>query len=160
MSHVPIRFSRTTVSKPFAEMSSAGVMYCPPALLTSVSSRRPVITTVAPSALSSCAVARPRPEPPPVTTATCPCKSPGAKMRDGMAAATIAVIYPSNPHRTTGFKEKLAPLERHLATAARGRPARRDRGSLGDSLQGREHRHRRPPDAHDVRRRDPVRAVH
>jgi hypothetical protein len=39
ISHVPIRLSRTTVSNPFSEMSSAGVMYWPPALFTSVSIR-------------------------------------------------------------------------------------------------------------------------
>ena len=37
ISQVPIRLSRTTVSNPFEVMSSAGVMYWPPALLTSMS---------------------------------------------------------------------------------------------------------------------------
>src|SRR4051812_8643576 len=39
ISHVPRTLSRWTVSKPFGVMSSAGVMYCPPALFTSVSIR-------------------------------------------------------------------------------------------------------------------------
>ena len=39
ISQVPTRFSRTTVSKPFGVRSSAGDMYWPPALFTSVSMR-------------------------------------------------------------------------------------------------------------------------
>src|SRR5947209_3133687 len=39
ISQVPSRLSDTTVRKPFGVMSSAGAMYCPPALLTSVSTR-------------------------------------------------------------------------------------------------------------------------
>src|SRR5919108_144196 len=39
MSHVPSTFSRITVRKPFGVMSSAGLMYWPPALFTSTSMR-------------------------------------------------------------------------------------------------------------------------
>ena len=50
---------------------------------SSGSELRPATTTVAPSALSSSAVARPSPEPPPVTTATWPSSRFGAKIREG-----------------------------------------------------------------------------
>jgi hypothetical protein len=40
MSQVPSMLRRITVRKPFGVMSSAGLRYCPPALLTSRSMRR------------------------------------------------------------------------------------------------------------------------
>src|SRR5687768_1358163 len=164
ISQVPIRFRRTTVSKPFDVMSSAGVMYWPPALLTrtsilpwrsstsstsaftwsssrmsqgypcavvsqastvssSGSCLRPATTTVAPSALSSSAVARPRPEPPPVTTATCPSSRFGANIREGTRgrltaaagslAPVIAEAQPAQlplPGGRQGATVKLHPL--------------------------------------------------
>src|SRR4051794_17071336 len=48
------------------------------------SSRRPQITTRAPSDASSTAAARPNPDPPPLTMATCPSRRPGWKICDGI----------------------------------------------------------------------------
>ena len=62
--------------------ASAGVSHAA-TVSSSGSEFRPATTTVAPSALSSSAVARPRPEPPPVTTATWPSSRFGAKIREG-----------------------------------------------------------------------------
>jgi hypothetical protein len=115
---VPPTFSRQTAFQPFSAIDSAGTKYCPPALLTrmstrppaastmraaeagsrmspathehprseaaaaSTSSRRPAMTTEAPQASSSFAVAFPKPVPPPVTIAARPRSISAVKIRD------------------------------------------------------------------------------
>ena len=69
--------------------ASAGVSHAA-TVSSSGSALRPATTTVAPSALSSSAVARPRPDPPPVTMATCPSSRLGAKIREGTGGRLTA----------------------------------------------------------------------
>ena len=102
ISQVPSTFSRITVRNPFGVMSSAGVMYCPPALFTSRSIRlwrsstdETSTSTCSSSRMSQTSASTPPPSAAAAVSSSGSALRPHTTTRAPSAASSSAVALPS-----------------------------------------------------------------